>query len=76
MKKEAEAVAKFLIGLEMPTRRSQLIVEGGDGKKKAVNCEYVVGTKLHFTIMTNAEKILKLVPTMESHKSFNGLKSI
>ena len=26
--------------------------------------------------MTNAEKILKLVPTMESHKSFNGLKSI
>jgi len=60
----------------MPTRRSQLIVEGGDGKKKAVNCEYVVGTKLHFTIMTNAEKIMKLVPTMESHKSFNGLKSI
>ena len=26
--------------------------------------------------MTNAEKILKMVPTMETHKSFNGLKSI
>ena len=57
-------------------RRTQLIVEGKDGKKKGVNCEYVNGTNLHLTIMTNAEKILKLVPTMESHKSFNGLKSI
>ena len=38
MKKEAKEVATFLIGLEMKTRKTQLIIDGKDGKKKAVNC--------------------------------------
>ena len=38
MKKEAKEVATFLIGLEMKSRKTQLIIDGKDGKKKAVNC--------------------------------------
>ena len=45
-------------------------------KRSVLNCEYITGTNLHFTIMSNKEKILKLCPTMESHRTFNGLKDI
>ena len=45
-------------------------------KRSVLNCEYITGTNLHFAIMSNKEKILKLCPTMESHRTFNGLKDI
>ena len=75
MRGEATAVAKFLAGLNIKKRRTQLVVEQA-GKRIPVNCEYVIGTNLHFTVMTHREAILKLCPTMDSHKSFNGLNSI
>ena len=78
MQVEAEAVAKFLFGLDLKVHKTQLVVEipNGAGKKRAINCNWVSGTNLHFAVLANKEKILKMVPTMEGHKSFNGLGSI
>lgn len=45
-------------------------------KRMVLNCEYVTGTNLHLQVMTHSEQVLKLCPTMDSHKSFNGLKRI
>ena len=78
MQVEAEAVAKFLFALDLKLHKTQLVVEAAapGGKKRAVNCNWVSGTNLHFAVLHNKDKILKMVPTMESHKSFNGLGSI
>ena len=73
---EAKAVAKFLIDLNMRQRRTQLIIEQEGGKRAVVNCEYVTGTDLHFNVMSNSDKILKLCPTMDAVKPLNDLKSI
>ena len=45
-------------------------------KRMVLNCEYVTGTNLHLQVMSNKEKILKLCPTMETHKTFNHLETI
>ena len=45
-------------------------------KRSVLDCEYVSGTNLHFTIMSYKEKILALCPTMDDHKSFNGLNKV
>ena len=76
MMEEAKAVAKFLIDLNMRQRRTQLIIEQEGGKRAVVNCEYVTGTDLHFNVMSNSDKILKLCPTMDAVKPLNDLKSI
>ena len=76
MQQEAVAVAKYLMGLGMKMSRTQLIVDAGQGKRYPVNCEYVIGKNLHFTIMTHKTEILKLCKTMDSHRSLNGLASI
>jgi len=75
MRAEAVNVAKYLVGLSLKMRRTQLVIEQA-GRRLPVNCEYVIGTKLHYAIMTHKEQILKLCPTMDSHKSFNGLNAI
>ena len=41
-----------------------------------VNCEYVKGTNLHFTVMKNKEKICKMCPTMNTMNNLNGLNGI
>jgi hypothetical protein len=64
------------MGLGMRTRRTQLIVNGAGGKKFPVNCEYVLGKDLHFQIMVNKDKILKMIPTMGKGAELNGLTSI
>ena len=79
MQEEATAVAKFLLSTDLKMKRTQMLVETrveDKVKRSVLNCEYITGTNLHFTIMSNKEKILKLCPTMESHKTFNGLKEI
>ena len=76
MKDEAMAVAKFLIGLQIKSRRTQLIVDLPGGKRQAVNCDYTHGTNLHLEILKNKDKILKMVPTIDSINSLNELKSI
>ena len=76
IREECTKVAKFLMGLGMRTRRTQLIVAGEGGKKFPVNCEYTLGKDLHFQIMTNREKILKMIPTMTKGAELNGLESI
>lgn len=76
MKEEAMAVAKFLIGLQIKSRRTQLIVDLPGGKRQAVNCDYVHGTNLHLEILKNKDKIMKMVPTIDSINSLNELKSI
>ena len=76
MKIEAIAVAKYLVGLGIKTRRTQLIVDATGGKRIPMNCEYVIGTNLHLAVMTHRDEILKLCPTMDAHKTFDGLKGI
>lgn len=55
MKAEAVAVAKFLAGLGLKMRRTQLVIDQPGGKRIPVNCEYIIGTKLHYAIMTHKE---------------------
>ena len=55
MHAEAGAVAKFLMGLDMKMKRTQLVIEQGPGQKKPVNCEYVTGTDLHLAVMTHKD---------------------
>lgn len=57
-------------------KRTQLIVDKPDGKKQAVNCEYILGKDLHAAIILHREQILKLVPTINSFRDLNGLQSI
>ena len=79
MRDEAASVGKFLLSLDVKSRRTQLIVEQqteAGPKKKAVNCNYILGTNLHVAVLTHKEEIMKLVPTMNSHKSFNNLTGI
>ena len=79
MQEEATAVAKFLLSTDLKMKRTQMLVETrveDKVKRSVLNCEYITGTNLHFAIMSHKEKILKLCPTMESHKTFNGLKDI
>ena len=54
MREEAAAVGKFLLGLGIKSKRTQLIVEQQTPqgpKKKAVNCNYILGTNLHVAIL-------------------------
>ena len=76
MKVEAAAIAKYLAGLGIKSRRTQLVIEQAGGKKVPMNCEYVLGTNLHLAIMTHRDEILKMCPTMDTHKSFDNLKGI
>lgn len=76
MKVEAAAIAKYLAGLGIKSRRTQLVIEQAGGKKVPMNCEYVLGTNLHLAIMTHRDEILKMCPTMDAHKSFDNLKGI
>lgn len=69
-------MAKFLLDLQIPTKRTQLVGKGPGGKTAVFNCEYVTGTNLHFTIMQNKEKIIKMTPIMNQMKSLNGLEGI
>jgi hypothetical protein len=76
VKVEAEKVAKFLLDLQLRTKRSQLVVTGTGGKKFPVNCEYILGTNLHLAVLSNKDKILKMIPEMNAIKDLNGLCSI
>jgi len=64
------------VGLGLKTRRSQLVIREKDGKARVVNCEYVLGKDLHLGVLLNKDKILKIVPEMNSIKDLNGLTSI
>ena len=79
MQEEAKEVAKFLLKTDLKMRRTQMLVEKkveDKMKRMVLNCEYVTGTNLHLQVMSNKDKILKLCPTMETHKTFNGLEKI
>ena len=79
MTEEATEVAKFLLGTDLKMKRTQMLVETrveDKVKRSVLNCEYITGTNLHFAIMSHKEKILKLCPTMASHKEMNGLANI
>lgn len=79
MTQEATEVAKFLMTVDLKMKRTQMLVETrveDKVKRSVLNCEYITGTNLHFNIMSHAEQILKLCPTMETHKGFNGLKKV
>ena len=41
-----------------------------------MNCNYILGTNLHVAVLQNKEAIMKLVPTMDSHKSLNNLAGV
>ena len=61
----------------MKMRRTQLIIEGGAGKRRAVNADYVTGTDIHLTIMTHKDQVLKLCPTIEAmSEGMNELATI
>ena len=58
MRNEAANVGKYLLSLDIKSRRTQLLVEQQTPqgpKKKAVNCNYILGTNLHVAIMTHKE---------------------
>ena len=79
MSTEAKAVAKFLLKTELKMRRTQMLVEKkveDKVKRSVLNCEYVTGTNLHLQIMSHKKEVLKMCPTMQSHKSFNDLEKI
>jgi len=79
MAEEAKQVATFLMTTDLRLKRTQMLVETKEAdkvKRSVLNCEYITGTNLHFSIMSHKEKILELCPTMESHKSFNGLNKV
>jgi len=58
MREEAAAVGKFLLSLDIKSRRTQLIVDSQTPqgpKKKAVNCNYILGTNLHVAVLSHKE---------------------
>lgn len=57
-------------------RKTQLSVKGADGKQRSINCEYVVGKDLHFTVMQNAKKIMPMVPNINKNMNLNDLAGI
>lgn len=60
----------------MRVRKTQLSVKGADGKQRSINCEYVVGKDLHFTVMQNAKKIMPMVPNINKNMNLNDLAGI
>jgi len=73
---EAEAVAKFLMNLDLKMRRTQLMIKEHGGKHRYMNAEYVLGKDLHFQILSNSAKIIKLCPNIDSRMSLNKLSNI
>ena len=74
---EADAIAKWLLSQDMKPRKTQLVVKDqATQKQRPVNCEYYLGKDLHFLILSNAKKIMKMCPKLKTRVQLNELANL